>query len=101
MGRGARGGFPGVGNVLGNVTGGNVAHTVRLLNPAPGRFVFARGKAIAKHKGWILVTVHPNARGRWLMAHHTYRPTFRLWITYTPVGGRSHSIGYYGLHLPT
>jgi hypothetical protein len=44
--------------------------------------------------------VKPNAMGRRLVAHHRYRVTLRLWISYTPRHGRQRDIGYYGLHLP-
>ena len=37
---------------------------------------------------------------RELVAHHTYRVTLRLWISYTPTGGQQRNIGYYDLHLP-
>jgi hypothetical protein len=78
----------------------NLAHTVRLLNPAPGRFVFARASARATKKTTLRIPVYPNANGRRLIKHHTYRVTLRLWVTYTPTDGRPRSIGYYGLHLP-
>ena len=43
--------------------------------------------------------VPPNAHGRRLIHHHTYRVTTRLWLTFTPSGGRSRSKGIYGLHF--
>jgi hypothetical protein len=79
----------------------NLAHTVKLLNPAPGRFVFARAHGIATHQGTLTIVIHPNHRGQQLVAHHRYRITLRLWVTYTPKGGRPHKLGYYGLHLPS
>jgi hypothetical protein len=78
----------------------NLAHAVRLLNPAPGRFVFARATATANHATTLRIPVYPNAKGRRLVKHHRYRVTLRLWVTYTPTGGRQRDIGYYGLHLP-
>lgn len=77
-----------------------LVHAIRLVNPAKGRFVTARARVLAARKGTIVIKVHPNRRGRRLIAHHTYRPVLRLWITYTPVAGRSHSTGHYGIHLP-
>jgi hypothetical protein len=71
-----------------------------LLQPAIGRFVFARAHAIAKRATTLHILVTPNARGRLLVAHHRYRVTLRLWVSYTPVGGHPGKIGYYGLHLP-
>jgi len=76
------------------------AGIARLLQPATGRFVFARAHARASRAGVLSITVRPNARGRLLIAHHRYRVTLRLWISYTPVQGRQRDIGYYGLHLP-
>ena len=78
----------------------NLATIAVLLQPAPRRLVFARAHAMPQHAGTLQIIVKPNARGRKLVAHHTYRVTLRLWISYTPTGGRQRNIGYYGLHLP-
>ena len=93
---------PGSGRVdiLVTAWNGNLAHAAKLLNPAPGRFVFARATATASKATTLRILVHPNAKGRVLVKHHRYRVTLRLWVTYTPTGGRPRSIGYYGLHLP-
>ena len=71
-----------------------------VLQPARGRFVFARAHAIARKAGTLQIAVIPNARGRLLVANHRYRVTLRLWVSYTPTGGHPGKIGYYGLHLP-
>ena len=42
----------------------------------------------------------PTARGRRLVRHHTYGVTLRLWVSYTPTGGRTRTIGIHGLHIP-
>lgn len=78
----------------------NLAAVAVLLQPLSGRFVFARAHAIPKRAGKLRILVKPSARGRELIVHHTYRVTLRLWISYTPTGGRQRSIGFYGLHLP-
>ena len=78
---------------------GGFAHTVMLLQPAPGRFVFARAHATTTHHGTLNMTVHPNKAGRELLAHHAYPITLRLWITYIPNGGRPHTIGHHGLKV--
>jgi hypothetical protein len=91
---------PGRVDVLVTAWNGNVAEAARLLQPAKGRFVFARAHKVAKRAGIVRLIVNPNAKGRRLVAHHRYRVTLRLWISYTPVGGRQRAIGYYGLHLP-
>jgi hypothetical protein len=71
-----------------------------LLQPAIGRFVFARAHALASRASTLRILVTPSARGRALVAKHRYRITLRLWVSYTPTGGRTRTIGYYGLHLP-
>jgi 6-phosphogluconolactonase (cycloisomerase 2 family) len=91
---------PGRVDVLITAWNNNLAHATRLLNPAPGRFVFARAKATATGTAGLRIPVYPNGKGRSLVQHHTYRITLRLWVTYTPKHGQSRSIGYYGLHLP-
>jgi hypothetical protein len=78
----------------------NLAIGAAVLQPAKGRFVFARAHATATRAGFLRIVVRPNARGRLLVAHHRYRVTLRLWISYTPTHGRQRDIGYYGLHLP-
>ena len=92
---------PGRVDIMGTAWDDNLATVAAVLQPAPQRFVFARAHATAKHPGTLRILVKPNARGRQLLAHHTYRVTLRLWITYTPVGGHAHSTGYHDLHLPS
>jgi len=91
---------PGRVDILVTAWNDNLADAVRLLQPAPGRFVFARAKAIAMSKTTLRIVVRPNAKGQRLVKHHRYRVTLRLWVTYTPTDGQTRSIGYYGLHLP-
>jgi hypothetical protein len=71
-----------------------------LLQPAVGRFVFARAHRAFNRAGTYQILVTPNAAGRRLVMHHRYRVTLRLWISYTPWGGHPGKLGYYGLHLP-
>jgi hypothetical protein len=78
----------------------NLAIGAAVLQPAKGRFAFARAHATAIRAGILRIVVRPNARGRLLVAHHRYRVTLTLWISYTPTHGRQRDIGYYGLHLP-
>jgi hypothetical protein len=71
--------------------------------PAPGpgaRFVFASETVAASGTASELVTVTPDAAGLRLIAHHTYRPLVRLWVTFTPVDGAPSDIGVYGLQIP-
>jgi hypothetical protein len=76
-----------------------VARTRDPLQPALGRFVFARAHASATHAGTVDLSVLPNADGMRLLQHHRYRVTLRLWVAYQPVEAMSQMIGYYGLHL--
>ena len=91
---------PGRVDILETAWNDNLAAAAKVLNPAPHRFVFARGHAIAKRAQTLRITVKPNARGRRLVAHHSYRVTLRIWVSFTPRGGRQHNIGYYNVHLP-
>jgi hypothetical protein len=91
---------PGRVDILGTAWDDNLASIAALLQPAPRRLVFARAHAVPRHAGTLRIVVKPNARGRKLVAHHTYGITLRLWVSYTPTGGRQRNIGYYGLHLP-
>ena len=89
---------PGRIDVLETAWDDNVAR-IALLQPAKNRIVFARGRATATTAGIIPLSVMPNRRGRFLVSHHRYRVTLRLWVTYSPVGGGARSRGIYGLHL--
>ena len=91
---------PGRVDILETAWNDNLATTAKVLNPAPHRFVFARGHAIAKRAQTLRITVKPNARGRRLVARHSYRVTLRIWVSFTPRGGQQHNIGYYNVHLP-
>jgi hypothetical protein len=91
---------PGRVDVLVTAWKDNLAGAARVLNPAPGRFVFARAHATATHAGTLRIAVTPNVLGRRLVAHHRYRVTLRLWISFTPTHGGQRDLGYYGLHLP-
>jgi hypothetical protein len=91
---------PGTVHVLITAWKDNFAGAARLLNPAKGRFVFARATARAKHRGWLTITVNPSPAGRRLVANPRYRVTLRLWVSYIPTGGNQRDYGFYGLHLP-
>jgi hypothetical protein len=71
----------------------NLATFTSLLQPAAGRFVYAREHATAPAASKLRIVVKPNARGRRLIAQHRYRVTLRLWVTFTPTGGSPRSIG--------
>ena len=87
-------------NVVETAWKNNRARAAVLLQPAPRRFVYARARRSAHRASTLRVRVTPNALGRRLVHHHTYRATLRLWVTYTPSGGKQRKQGFYGLHLP-
>jgi autotransporter-associated beta strand protein len=92
---------PGVVNVLETAWLTNEAHAATLLPPARGRFVYSRDHRVAAGKGTLSFTVHPNARGLRLVAHHTYPVILRLWVTFQPTHGVQHKLGFRGIHLGT
>lgn len=92
---------PGTIDVLETAWDDNVATVASLLQPAARRFAYARAHTSAPGPTTLQIHVTPNSRGQLLVRAHRYRVTLRLWVTYTSIGGRSRSIGIYGLHLPT
>jgi hypothetical protein len=62
--------------------------------------VFARAHATARRAMTLRIPVKPNRDGRLLVAHHRYRITLRLRVTYAPTGGVPRSYRYVGVHLP-
>lgn len=91
---------PGAIDVLITAWDSNLAVAASLLEPAPGRFVFARAHQQSHHRGTVQLRVPPNGRGRRLVHHHRYEVTLRLWVSYTPEGGLRRSEGFYGLRVP-
>ena len=53
-----------------------------------------------RRRGTLAMTVTPIQRGTLLVTHPRYRVVLRLWVSYTPDGGRYRTIGFLGLHLP-
>jgi hypothetical protein len=72
-----------------------------LLEPASLRFVVSRTTVTAAKAGKLVVKLTPSAQGRLLMSHHTYKPTFRLWVSYIPAYAAQQNVGFYGLHAAT
>ena len=91
---------PGTIDVLETAWKNNLASAAVLLQPAPRRFVVTRARKTARRAGTLKLRVTPNKHGKRLVRHHTYRVTLRLWVSYTPTGGRFRKQGFYGLHLP-
>lgn len=77
----------------------NLVHTAVLLHPARRRFVVARALRRAKRATMLAIRVTPNRRGTHLVHHSRYRVTLRLWVSFTPAGGKYRKQGFYGLHL--
>ena len=90
---------PGRIDVLVTAWDDNLARAAIVLPPAPHRFAFARAYRLVPRAGTFHLKVTPNPRGRRLVAHPRYRVALRLWVSYTPTGGRPRSLGFYGLHL--
>ena len=70
-----------------------------LLQPAPSRFAFGRLSSLVSTTGSAELGVKPDARGLELARHPHYPVRLRVWVTYTPVGGTSQTVGYYGLRI--
>ncbi len=77
----------------------NFATAASLLQPAAGRFVFARLHASASAPSTLRLRILPGGRGKQLLRAHRYQVTTRLWVTFTPVEGKARRIGFYGLKL--
>jgi YVTN family beta-propeller protein len=91
---------PGAIDVLETAWKDNLASAAVLLQPAARRFIVARQHTTASHAPTLKLRVTPNKHGKRLVRHHTYRVTLRLWVSYTPTGGRFRKQGFHGLHLP-
>lgn len=78
----------------------NLAHATRLLNPRarPVR-VRPRQSHGLPRDDLAYLGVPERQRTATHQAPHLPSHAARV-VTYTPTGGRPHSIGYYGLHLP-
>ena len=92
---------PGAGHVdvLATAWRDNLARTA-VLQSAPGRLVYARASKHLDAASTVHLLTRPNKRGMLLLHHHTYRVTLRVWVTYTPTGGKPRSKAFYGLHPP-
>jgi hypothetical protein len=91
---------PGSFDVMVSAAQRNLALPASVLQAARGRFVFARAHATAAHAGARWILVRPNWLGRLLVKHHAGRVTLRVWVTFTPKGGRPRTIGLHSLKLP-
>ena len=90
---------PGTVDVLATARKDNFGRTAKLRS-ARGRFVFARASNRFHGSTSIHLVARANKRGMLLLRHPAYRVTLRLWVTFTPTGGKPRSIGFFGLHPP-
>lgn len=67
------------------------------LQPAVGRFAFARAQVKVGKPGAAHITIKPNARGLDLVAHHRLPVRLRVWVVFTPKGGTASRHGFIGL----
>jgi hypothetical protein len=67
------------------------------LQPALGRFAFARAQVKVGKAGAVQITIKPNSRGRDLVAHHRLPVRIRTWVVFTPTGGKTSKHGFIGL----
>lgn len=70
-----------------------------LLQAAPGRFVFAREHLTITQARAIHLRTKPNRRGQRLIRRHHHEIRLRLWISYTPTGGRQRNISVSGVRI--
>jgi hypothetical protein len=91
---------PGSIDVLATALNGNLPHATARLHMPKRQFVYARRHATTTHGSAIKFQVKPNRLGERLVHHHTDRAPLRLWVSYTPAGGASRSLGFHHLHLP-
>ena len=90
---------PGAVNVLVTNWKDNLAGAARLLQPAPGRFVWARLRVIARHKTTLTLDIAPNRRAALVLTRPRYKIRLRVWVTFTPRHGRQRKLGFYGIPL--
>ena len=89
---------PGTIDVLETAWNDNLARAAIVLNPPRGglsTLASTRSRAERARSR----SPSGSTRARRLVAHHRYRVTLRLWVSYTPTAGNPRSIGFYGLHL--
>jgi hypothetical protein len=89
---------PGAIDVFESAWDKNIAIANSLIQPAPSRFVFARNHIDVRHRGTIHVVVAANSHGDDLVNHHRF-VWIRVWLSYTPTGGRQRNQLVDFLHL--
>ena len=92
---------PGAVQVLEAARENNRAQSAGQLPAALRRFAVARGHKSAHERGTLRFKVTPDAKGRHLIAHHTYPVVLRLWVSFTPTGGTERDNGGNGIRVKT
>ena len=92
---------PGVINVLVTDWLDNAARvaSVKLLQPASHRFVWARAHLIARRAGTYRFDIAPNRHARLVLEHPRYKVRLRVWVTFTAPGERKRKVGFSGIGL--
>jgi hypothetical protein len=90
--------LPGRIDVLETAWDDNLARAASVLQPATGRFVFARRAGEVSTGRTAQFRVTPGTLGVRLLRRHRYAVTVRLWVTFSAPGGRACSVSFYGLH---
>jgi hypothetical protein len=76
-----------------------VARSASLLQAAPHRFVLARRHLNITRVITVRLTIKANRGRRELISYHHHKLQIRLWISFTPTGGRQRDTGYFGLRI--
>jgi hypothetical protein len=94
--------FPGRGRAETMLTArkATLAGASATFTPLPSRFAFATRRFAVRRAGLVTVTLRPNRRGRELIARGRGATRLRLWIAFTPTGGRQRKISVFGVRVP-
>jgi hypothetical protein len=90
---------PGYVAVLETAPSSNIARTSKLSAPH-GQFAFGRTSKHLGKAGTDALSVSPSAEGRKLLAHHRSTVKIKLWVEFTPTGGRAATHTVSGLRVP-
>ena len=94
--------FPGRGRAETMLTArkGILAGASATFTPLASRFAFATGRFTVRRAGPFTLTLRPNRRGRELIARGRGATRLRLWVAFTPTGGRQRKISVFGVRVP-
>ncbi|ADB53573.1 glycine-rich protein [Conexibacter woesei] len=94
--------FPGRGRAETMLTArrATLAGASATFTPLVSRFAFATGRFTVRRAGPFTLTLRPNRRGRELIARGRGATRLRLWVAFTPTGGRQRKISVFGVRVP-